>query len=549
GDAVPPDLLGEMRAAFPAAGLHVLYGPTEATVLAAAFPVSPERAVERQMLGRPLPGARLYVCDGRGDLLPAGIPGELWIGGAGVARGYLGRPELSADRFVPDPFAAAPGGRAYRTGDRARWLPDGTLEFLGRVDRQVKIRGFRIEPGEVEAALAAHPQVREAVAVVREDAPGERRLVAYVEAVPGAQPAPGELRAWAQGRVPEYMVPAAFVVLDRIPLTPTGKLDRGALPAPPDAGGADAEDEAPRTPTEEVLAGIWAELLGAARVGRSDDFFALGGHSLLATRVVSRARGVFRVELPVRALFEAPTLAALAARVDAAARAGQGMEVPPLVRGQGDGVAPLSFAQQRLWFIDQVDPGSATYNIAVPLRLDGALDPRRLSRAVAALVDRHEALRTRLPARGGEPVQVVEPAGSAVLAHVDLSGLGVDARERETARLAAADAARPFDLARGPLFRAALLRLGHEDHALLACAHHAVSDGWSTGILLRELSALYGGATLPPLPVQYADFAVWQRAWLSGETLDRQLAWWTERLRGAPPVLELPTDRPRVAGR
>ncbi|HEU0076442.1 MAG TPA: amino acid adenylation domain-containing protein, partial [Longimicrobiaceae bacterium] len=386
GDAVPPDLLGEMRAAFPAAGLHVLYGPTEATVLAASFPVSPERAVARQMLGKPLPDARLYVCDGRGDLLPAGIPGELWIGGAGVARDYLGRPELTADRFVPDPFAAAPGARAYRTGDRARWLPDGALEFLGRVDRQVKIRGFRIEPGEVESALAAHPQVREAVAVVREDAPGERRLVAYVEALPGARPAPGELRAWAQGRVPEYMVPAAFVVLDRIPLTPTGKLDRGALPAPPDAGSADGGGDAPRTPTEEVLAGIWAELLGAAAVGRGDDFFALGGHSLLATRAVSRIRTAFATELPVRALFEAPTLAALAARVDAAVRAGQGMEMPPLVRAPDGAEAPLSFAQQRLWFIDQVDPGSATYNIAVPLRLDGALDPRRLSRALSALV-------------------------------------------------------------------------------------------------------------------------------------------------------------------
>ncbi|HLL48342.1 MAG TPA: condensation domain-containing protein, partial [Longimicrobiaceae bacterium] len=324
--------------------------------------------------------------------------------------------------------------------------------------------------------------------------------------------------------------------------------DRRALPAP-ELGAEGEAHEAPRTRTEEVLADIWSSVLGVERVGRTASFFALGGHSLLATRVVARAREAFRVELPLRALFEAPTLQGLAALVDDLLGDTAGAAAPPVVPVPRDPLRPLplSFAQQRLWLLDQVDPGSAAHNVPVPLRLEGPLDPARLSRAVAALVDRHEALRTRLPAPGGEPVQVVEPAGSFVLAHVDLSGLRAGARERETAGLAAADAARPFDLARGPLFRAALLRLGNEDHALLACAHHAVCDEWSTGILLGELSALYGGAPLPPLAVQYADFAVWQRARLAGGTLDRQLAWWTERLRGAPPVLELPTDRPRSA--
>ncbi|HEV2736704.1 MAG TPA: amino acid adenylation domain-containing protein, partial [Longimicrobiaceae bacterium] len=322
GDAVPPDLLAEMHEVFPAAALHVLYGPTEATVLASTFHVPRGWGGARHMLGRPLPNMRLYVCDGRGEPLPAGIPGALLIGGAGVARGYLGRPELTAENFVPDAFGAEAGGRLYRTGDRVRWVVAGALEFLGRVDSQVKVRGFRIEPGEIEAALLAHSGVHEAVVLVREQAPGERRLVAYVVPGDGGGLSVAELRSALRGRLPEYMVPSAFVVLDALPLNVNGKVDRKALPAP-EAGGDGKSCVAPRTAAEEILAGIWDEVLGVERVGAEEDFFELGGHSLLATRVVSRVRQSFGVEVPLRALFEAPTVAGLAGRVEALLAGGE----------------------------------------------------------------------------------------------------------------------------------------------------------------------------------------------------------------------------------
>ncbi len=940
---------GEVAARWSAGRRLVnMYGPTETTIYATRH-ACPPVADGAPPIGRPVENARAYVLDPRGGPLPAGVPGELYVGGAGVARGYLGRPGLTAERFLPDPFAPEPGARAYRTGDRARWLPSGGLEFLGRVDQQVKLRGLRIEPGEVEAVLLAHPGVRSAAVTVREDAPGRRALVAYV--VPGegdaaaeqvaawreawdqtyaAAPAggapltrlgwhhgdaagelrPGEMREWVErsvasvlalgpervleigcgtglvlfrvaprvrlyhavdisaaaveelrrtaaglpavrverraaddlaelagagfdtvvlnsvaqyfpdvgyllrvlegaaatlgpggrifvgdvpglplrralhatlelarspdatpverlrerveaavageremflepalfaalpgrvprvgrvsvragrathprevsrfrfdavlhldadplppapalrwdgaddglagvrarleadpdaalallgvpssrlagdlrlvellaspdapatageirsalalrgpagvdpeeilalagslgrevelrpaapgrvdalfqpaggaaaafpdppaevrpwesyagderrgrlahglapalraalrARLPEHMVPSAIVLLDALPLTPTGKLDRRALPAPDAAAGA--ERVTPRTPTEEVLAGIFGEVLGIGRVGAHDGFFELGGHSLLATRVMARVAPALRVELPLRALFEAQTVAELAARVDAARREGAGVAVPPLVRAARDarGALPLSFAQQRLWFIDRLEPGSGAYNLPLALRLRGPLDAPVLARVLGEIVRRHEALRTVFPETGGEPAQVVRaaPAGAAPLPAVDLTGLAGEAREAEAMRLVRREALRPFDLARGPLLRARLLRLADDEHVLLLAMHHIVSDGWSMGVLTRELSALYGafrrgeGSPLPPLPVQYADYATWQRGWLSGETLERQLAWWRERLAGAPPLLELPVDRPRAA--
>ncbi|HEX2092011.1 MAG TPA: condensation domain-containing protein, partial [Longimicrobiaceae bacterium] len=366
-----------------------------------------------------------------------------------------------------------------------------------------------------------------------------------VEAPPAA-----ELRGYLGERLPEYMIPAVWVVLEALPLTPNGKLDRGALPLPEGTGGG--AHVAPRTPTEERLAGIWAEVLGVERVGVHDDFFALGGHSLVATRVISRAREAFRVELPLRALFEAPTVAGLGERVDARLSTAAA-EAPPVVPIPRDRPLPLSFAQQRLWFIDQLEPGSAVYHIPYALRLRGALDPGALRRALTAVVRRHEALRTVFPAVGGEPVQAVRPAAPVPVGVADLRALPLEAREAEVHRLAREETARPFDLARGPLLRAALARLGAEEWVLVLVLHHIVSDGWSRELLAREVSALYGGYTggpapaLPALPVQYADYAVWQRAWLSGEMLERQLAWWRERLAGAPPLLELPTDRPRTA--
>ncbi|MEW5929980.1 MAG: amino acid adenylation domain-containing protein [Gemmatimonadota bacterium] len=398
--------------------------------------------------------------------------------------------------------------------------------------------------------MREHPAVREAVVVVREDAPGDRRLVGYVVAE-GAAASPGELREHLGGRLPEHMVPGAFVALESVPLTSNGKLDRRALPAP-EWGAGEEGYVAPRTPAEEVLAGIWAEVLGVERVGVGENFFDLGGHSLLATRVVSRIRELLAVELPLRGLFEAPTVAGLAERVEALRRAGLPVLPPVLPTGRG-GALPLSFAQERLWFIDRLEPGSAAYNVPVAWRLGGALDGAALERALGEVVRRHEALRTVFAEVDGSPVQVIAPFGGFALAVEDLSGFGEADREAALRRRAGEEAARPFDLAAGPLFRAALLRLGARDHVLLLSMHHIVSDEWSMGVLFRELSALYeayregGESPLAELPVQYADYAVWQREQLTGEVLDRQLSYWRERLAGAPELLELPTDHPRPA--
>ncbi|HEX8273690.1 MAG TPA: amino acid adenylation domain-containing protein [Longimicrobiaceae bacterium] len=519
-----------------------LYGPTETTVDAAL------RRVEGEVpgIGGPVANVRAYVLDPRGEPVPVGVAGELYVGGAGLARGYLGRPDLTAERFVPDAHSAEPGARAYRTGDRVRWLAGGELEFLGRTDAQVKVRGFRIEPGEIEARLAEHPGVRQAVVDAREDGAGERRLVAYVVGDADAD----ALREHLRRRLPEYMVPGAFVALDALPLTPNGKLDRRALPAPERASGG-GRSAAPRTPAEEVLAAVWAEVLGLETVGVEEDFFELGGHSLLATRVVSRVREALGVELPLRDLFEAPTVAGLAARVGALRGAGA-QAAPPIGRVPRTGPLPASFAQQRLWMVDRLEPGSPAYNMPFALRLRGALDAGALERSLAELVRRHEALRTTLAERGGAPVQVVHPPAPLPLPRVDLRGAADG--EARALRLAAEEAARPFDLAAGPLLRGTLLRLGDEDHVLLFTLHHVVGDGWSTEVLTREVFALYAAAVrgeaarLPELPVQYADFAVWQRGWLSGPVLEELIGWWRERLAGAPPLLEIPTDRPRAAG-
>jgi amino acid adenylation domain-containing protein len=528
------------------------YGPSECTVFSTAWVVPAGFRGDTVPIGRPVGDRRVYLLDRRLEPVPVGVPGELYVGGPGTARGYLGRPELTAASFVPDPFGGEPGARLYRSGDLARWRADGTLVFVGRVDFQAKVRGFRVEPGEVEAALASHPAVREAVATVREAGPGERRLVGYVTARPGASLAPAELRGWLAGRLPEYMVPGALVVLDAMPLTPRGKLDRRALPAP-DAHAEAGAHVAPRTQTEEVLAGVWAEVLGVERVGATDDFFALGGHSLLATRVASRLRDAFGAEVPLRALFEVPVLADLALRVDDLLREGAGVRVPPVAPAPRGGPIPLSFGQRRLWLVDQLRPGSPAYNVPAALRVRGPLRPRALAAALAALAERHEALRTVFPASGGEPVQVVLPPAPVPLPVVDLGSLPADRAGREALRLADEEALRPFDLGAGLLLRSTLLHLGDEDRAVLFTLHHAVSDGWSMGVLTREVSELYAASlegrepALAPLPVQYADYAAWQHRWMSGDALDAQLAWWSGRLEGAPPLLELPTDRPRPA--
>jgi amino acid adenylation domain-containing protein/non-ribosomal peptide synthase protein (TIGR01720 family) len=546
GEASSWDLVERVHALAP--GLRVLnhYGPTETTVGVATFALERGRRVEGSPtvpLGRPLPGAQIHVLDAGMRPAPLGVPGEIFIGGAGVARGYLGRPDLTADRFVPDPFRGQ-GARLYRTGDRARWLPDGTLVFLGRVDLQVKVRGHRVEIGEIEAALAAEPGVRAAAVIAREDAPGDVRLVACVVPADGARDGALDLPRRLAERLPGYLVPSSFVALDALPLTPNGKVDRGAL-AKLAAARDDAGDHvAPRTPTEEVLAGIWADVFGRDRVGVHDRFGDLGGHSLLAVQIIARARAAFGVEVPLRAVFEAPTVAGLAERVEAAVRAGD-PPPPPLGRVARAPPPPLSFAQERLWLLDQLDPGNVAYNLPTRLRLSGPLDVAALERAIRAIVRRHEVLRTTFAAPAGEPVQVVHEDADVALPVEDLPA---GARVED---VALAETARPFDLARGPLLRARLVRVTDDDHLLLLTLHHIAGDGWSKGVFFRELSALYGAfregrpSPLPDLAIQYADHAAWQRAWLTGEALERQLAYWKEALAGAPAATDLPTDRPR----
>ncbi|HEX2077792.1 MAG TPA: amino acid adenylation domain-containing protein, partial [Longimicrobium sp.] len=428
GDSVPAELLAEMRAALPRARSHVLYGPTEGTILASAAPVPADGVVEGRPIGRPLANVRLYVCDARGGAQPEGVPGELWIGGAGVARGYLGRPGLTAERFAPDPFGA-PGGRLYRTGDRVRRRPDGTLEYLGRLDGQVKVRGYRVEPGEIESALRRHPGVADCAVVARADERGGRILVAYVVGEADAE----ALRAHLRGTLPDYMVPGIFVALDALPLTPNGKVDRRALPAPEQA--PEERCVAPRTPVEEVLAGVWSEVLRVERVGVTENFFQLGGHSLLATRVVSRVRQLFDVEMPLRAVFEAPTVVELAEAVEARRRAGI-PALPPVERVDRAGPLPLSFAQERLWFLDRMEPGSALYNMPCALRLRGALDAAALERALGEVVRRHESLRTVFREVDGAPVQVIVPFAPLALRVDDLSALDAEACAAEVARRA-----------------------------------------------------------------------------------------------------------------
>jgi amino acid adenylation domain-containing protein len=521
------------------------YGPTECTVDTTACRV----AGDETSIGAPLGNAKIYLVDERMAPVPVGVSGEILIGGVGLARGYLNRPGLTAERFVPDPFGGG-GGRLYRTGDVGRWLADGSLEFVGRVDDQVKIRGFRVELGEVEAAVAAHPAVAEAAVVVRGEGV-DRRLVAYAVPVAGG----GELdvagvRGWVKERLPEYMVPAAVVVLEALPLTPNGKVDRRGLPEPEwEALGAE-EFVAPRTATEELVAQAFAEVLGLSRVGAGDDFFALGGHSLKATQLVSRLRNLFDIEIPLRDVFRASTVEAIAARVDAARAAGVVVEGPVLGEVVCEGSAPLSFAQQRLWFLEQLRTDHAVYTEADAFRLSGRLDVGVLEECLSRLERRHAVLRTRFVVEGADPVQVVDEVSGRRLVVVDVSGEGDVAGA--VARVVGEQAALPFDLAGGPLWRTVLVRVSEVEHVLVVTAHHSVVDGWSVGVLWRELGELYRGLVaggepvLPVLPVEYVDFAVWQREWLSGPVLDVQLGYWRERLAGAP-TLELPTDRPRPA--
>ncbi|WP_203737931.1 non-ribosomal peptide synthetase, partial [Actinoplanes italicus] len=507
------------------------YGPTETTVCATAGVVTTGTPI-----GHPIANTTTHLLDRALNPVPVGVTGELFVGGPSLARGYRHQPALTAAAFVPDPLAGD-GSRLYRTGDLARRLPDGRLEFLGRADHQIKVRGRRIEPAEIESALGAHPEV-DAVVVTAHD----ERLVAYVVAGDGLPPAE-TLRRHLGRTLPEFLVPEVFVELAELPLNRNGKIDRAALPAPEsDRRQAGGGFRAPATATEEILAGIWAHLLHLDRVGATDDFFDLGGHSLLATQAVTRLRGAFGIDLPTAALFDNPTIEALGAVIDAAAGARPAPAAIPVTAR--DGVLPLSFAQRRLWFLDQLDPESAEYLVPHLIRLERPVDADRMAAVLTALVARHESLRTRLVTDAdGVPHQVIDAPGPFPLADVDVSG---HADPVAGAHEVLDGLRRPFDLAAGPLLRATLIRLAEDRQVLALCVHHAVFDDWSAGVFERELFALLGGETLPELPIQYADFAVWQRDHLTGDVLDTQLGYWRTQLAD-PPVLALPTDRPRPA--
>ncbi|RKH24696.1 non-ribosomal peptide synthetase, partial [Corallococcus sp. CA031C] len=524
------------------------YGPTEATIAATSATCVPGSGAPP--LGRPFPGTTVYVLDAKLDPVPRGVRGELFIGGEGLARGYLGHPESTAGRFLPHPFASTPGARLYRTGDLVRLRTDGQLEFHGRTDAQVKLRGVRIEPGEIESALTAHASVAQAAVVVRELRPGDKRLVAYVVAHPDHPLDLDALRAFLKDRLPEALQPSAFVPLTALPVTPSGKRDLQALPAP-DGLALQGTFVPPEGPEEHRLAELWGSLLGVTRVGRHDSFFDLGGHSLLATQLVSRVREAFGVDLPLRALFEHPTLAGFAAHLAKGTGATGLAKAPPILPVSRDAKLPLSFAQQRLWFIDQLDPGTSAFNIPTAVRLQGELKVPALERALQELFHRHEALRTTFLSEEGRPFQVIQPPRESLLARMDLQSTPESERDASTQRLLQQEGQRPFDLAKGPLLRSVLVTLAPEHHVLLLTMHHIVSDGWSMGVLIRELIALYAAfrdglpSPLPALSLQYADYAAWQHDWLRGEVLEAQLSWWKEALSGAPQTLELPGDAPR----
>ncbi|HVQ37121.1 MAG TPA: amino acid adenylation domain-containing protein, partial [Pyrinomonadaceae bacterium] len=530
------------------------YGPTESTtftsceVLRGAGELAGETSVA---IGKVVGGRRAYVLDEQGELVGRGIWGELYIGGAGLGRGYVQRAAETAERFVPDGWSGEWGGRLYRTGDVVRWKGEGKLEFKGRADGQVKLRGYRIELGEIEAVLGSHPRVSRAVVVALADEAGEKRLVGYVVLADEAATEVEELREYLAQRLPSYMVPRVLMPLNTLPLTNNGKVDRAALPAPPSLN-AERSDTADKQQTaiEEMLGGVWSEVLKIERAGVRDNFFDLGGHSLLATQVFSRIREVFAVEISLRSLFENPTIAELAVVVEIALRAAEGVEAPPIKRRPQGQKIPLSYAQQRLWFLDRLEPGSAFYNVPLAVRLRGQLNIEALERTLNEVMRRHEVLRTTFRSSEAEPEQIIHEALELKL-EVEPVLAGEQDQLAEVRRLSKEESGRGFDLTEGPLLRVRLLRLAEEEHVVLLTMHHVVSDGWSMGVLTNEIAALYRAfsageeAALPEMPIQYADYAVWQREWLNGDVLAGELDYWRKHLGGQLPTLNLPTDRPR----
>lgn len=558
GDWVPISLPDRVRTLAPGLRFIVMGGATEVSIHSTIYEVGEIDSDWRSIpYGHGMANQTAYILDQTRQLVPIGVPGELHLGGEGLGRGYWNRPELTAEKFIAHPFAA--GERLYRTGDLARWRPDGEVELLGRIDYMVKLRGLRIELGEIEALLRRHAAVREAVVAAKGSA-DDLQLVAYIvpeepQSTQSKEELVQDLRSWVKSHLPDYMTPSAFLLMEMLPLSPNGKVDRKSLPVPEMTESmAPSALALPRTPTEEIVAGIYCTVLGRDRVGMHENFFEVGGHSLLATQVISRIRAAFQIELPVRSLFESPTAAELAESVESRRRAGDTLLVPPLRAVPRSGALPVSYAQQRIWIVDQLSTGgNASYNIPVAAHLLGPLDVHALELSLLEIVRRHEILRTTFTMERGAPVQNISPTVDShdLFALIDLTGLAEPARMSEALRQAAMELRRPFNLAIGPLMRVHLYRLSAEEHLLLMVSHHIISDGWSISVFNQEMEAIYSAylrGQLSPLPepvVQYGDFAVWQREWLQGGAMDNEISYWKEQLANAPTHLDLPTDRPR----
>ncbi len=551
GEALPASLVERLDVS---GEILNMYGPTETTIWSTIDTV--KRGGNSVTIGRPIANTQIYIVDKSLQPTPIGVPGELLIGGAGVVRGYFHRPDLTAEKFIANPFrnghGTADDDRLYRTGDLVRYLPDGRIEFLGRLDHQVKLRGYRIELGEVEAAVRQNADIKDCVAIVREDIPGDKRLVAYTILHPGKQLQASSLREHLKSKLPDYMVPSAFVPLEALALTPNGKVDRKALPAPRPAAESAQSSATPKSPLEQAIARISGELLGVPEIGLRDNFFELGGNSLLATQLMARLREAVSADLPLRLAFEFPTGESLAKAISEQQAEEQSAGLPEyeaITRSESNNRL-LSFAQQRIWFLHQLEPGSH-YNDHFDLRLRGPLDVQILERAINEIVRRHDTLRSSFSEAEGEPVHSIASQLTVAIPVIDLNHLPTAEREQEAIRLAVENCQKPFDLERAPLFRASLLRLAAEDHLLILTFDHIIVDGWSHGVFLSELTQIYeaylagGQSPLPELPIQYSDFAAWQQRWMKGGQIAGHLEYWKQQLQGVPERLELPTDHPR----
>ena len=529
--------------------VYNLYGPSEDTTYSTKAKLV-KGATEAPSIGRPIANTQVYLLDSHLQPVPIGVPGELYIGGDGLAREYLNRPELTSEKFIHNPFCNSKSQRLYKTGDLARYRPDGNIEFLGRIDNQVKIRGFRIELGEIEAVLSSHPQIEQAVVIATEELPSNKRLVAYYVSE-NESLSTNQVREFLKQKLPDYMVPSALVILETLPLTPNGKVDRKSLPAPDGVFTSVEEYVAPRTPTEEIIANIFANVLGVPNVGIHDNFFEIGGHSLLATQLISQLRVTFNREIPLRQVFESPTIALIEPKLSQLLTTDNQLSLPPIQPRTDSEQLPLSSAQERLWFLNQLEGSSATYNIPAALRITGNLVINALDKALSEIVSRHEVLRTSFRTVNGTPTQVIHPDSTININVVDLQQHPEAERETVLQQQVQEEATTPFDLEVAPLIRCKLWQLDTSECVLALTMHHIVSDGWSMGILIQELSRLYQAfaaeepSPLPELAIQYADFTLWQRQWLTGEVLETQLNYWKEALEGAPELLQLPTDRSR----